>query len=74
MRATEKYGDFVAKVESVTKGAGVNLLINNSGVLLRENNSTLADVKKDDLVYHLEVNTVSPIMLTQVWLHKNCPA
>jgi len=68
VRETEKYDELVAKVEATTKGAGVNLLINNSAVLNRENNGSLSQLLKDDLMYQFEVNTVAPMMLCKAFL------
>lgn len=66
VRVTDKYGDFVAEVDAKTKGAGINLLINNSGIFNKQDNSTLSQLSKEDLLYHFEVNTIAPILLTQV--------
>jgi short-subunit dehydrogenase involved in D-alanine esterification of teichoic acids len=55
----------VAEVDELTGGAGLNLLVNNAGILLSSNLS-LAAVKKEDLVQHFEVNSIAPILLTQV--------
>jgi len=68
VRATEKYDEFVANVEAVTKGAGINLLVNNSAVMHRENNAQLSQLLKDDLMYHFEVNTIAPMMLSKAFL------
>jgi len=68
VRATEKYDEFVATVEATTKGAGINLLINNSAVLSKENNSSLSQLVKEDLMYHFEVKTVAPMMLCKAFL------
>jgi len=69
VRDTEKYADVVAKVDEITGGEGINLLINNAGVLTSNppQNSIFA-LEKDNLLYHLEVNTVAPIMLTKAFL------
>ncbi|CAL8117916.1 unnamed protein product [Orchesella dallaii] len=64
----EKYAEFVSKVEATTQGAGVNLLINNSGFFNKENNSSLSQVDKDDLLRHFAINTLAPIMLTKAFL------
>lgn len=64
VRDNEKFPAFVAQVDEITQGAGVNLLINNSGIL--QGDSTLNDLNKDTLMLHFEVNTVSPILLTKV--------
>lgn len=68
VRDTEKYADFVANVDATTRGAGINLLINNSGFFNKENNSTLSEVDKDDLMRHFEINTLAPMMLTKAFL------
>jgi len=68
VRQTEKYDELVANVDAVTQGAGVNLLINNSAVLHKENNSSLSDLLRDDLMYQFEVNTVAPMMLSKAFL------
>jgi len=66
VRATGKYDELVTKVDTITKGAGVNLLINNSGVL--KPGSNINDLNKDDLMYHFEINTVAPMMLSKAFL------
>ncbi|ODM92681.1 C-factor [Orchesella cincta] len=68
VRDTDKYADFVTNVESTTQGAGINLLINNSGFFNKENNTSLSQLDKADLMYHFEINTLAPMMLTKAFL------
>lgn len=57
--------EVVEDVDQVTNGSGINLLINNSGVL-RHVCKGILDVTRCDILMHVETNTIAPIMITQV--------
>jgi NAD(P)-dependent dehydrogenase (short-subunit alcohol dehydrogenase family) len=61
----ERFGEVVDEVERLTGGAGLNLLINNAGIMAKSNTG-LTEVTKEILRDHFEVNTIAPILLTQV--------
>jgi NAD(P)-dependent dehydrogenase (short-subunit alcohol dehydrogenase family) len=61
----EKYSDVAKTVESVTGGAGLNLLINNAGIMMRDD---LKQVSIDNLRTNMEVNFFAPLLLTQALL------
>lgn len=63
---TEKYADIAAHVDEVTGGEGINLLINNAGIYEGQQES-IRSLKKEAFLKHLEVNTLGPIFLTQVF-------
>ena len=52
-------------VEEYLCGEGLNVLINNAALLVRENMS-LTDVTRDNMMAHVEANAVAPLMLSQV--------
>jgi NAD(P)-dependent dehydrogenase (short-subunit alcohol dehydrogenase family) len=45
----------------------LNLLFNNAGVMNKSIES-IVDFTKEDMMHHFEVNTVSPVLLTQAFL------
>lgn len=57
--------EIVKEVDQVTNGTGINLLINNSGLFLRECKGIM-DVTRHDILTHMETNTIAPIMIIQV--------
>jgi len=67
VRDYSKYDDIVSSVDTITKGAGLNLLINNAGISSKY--ARLSSTKKDALMDSFETNTVAPIMLTKAFLH-----
>ena len=50
-------------VESVVEGEGLNLLINNAAIA---NVLGFFEVSKEDMMEHFEVNTVGPLLVSQV--------
>ncbi|CAG7831660.1 unnamed protein product [Allacma fusca] len=61
----EKHAEVAKTVESVTGGAGLNLLLNNAGILL---SAPLKRVSIQELRSNMEVNLFAPILLTQTLL------
>jgi len=59
------YGRLVKEVEDVVKDSGLNLLINNAGILKW---NKLTDVKKDHLVEHFNTNCVAPLQISRAFL------
>jgi NAD(P)-dependent dehydrogenase (short-subunit alcohol dehydrogenase family) len=67
IRDETKYPDVVKRVEEVTQGAGLNLLVNNAGIYtMRPQN--LESITKEAMLLHFEVNTIAPLMLAKAFL------
>ena len=65
---TKNYGqfeEFVSQVGQIVGEDGVDTLINNAGVAIRNN---LEDVTAKDMIENFEVNSVAPLMLTKALL------
>jgi len=62
-----KYDEVVRKVDEVTGGAGLNLLINNSGIL-NGAKASLANLELEDFTQHFVVNSIAPILLTRAFI------
>ena len=60
---TLDYPSVVKTVESALNGEGLNLLINNAGMAVRQR---LEDVTEDILIKHFQVNAAAPLLLVQV--------
>lgn len=61
------HGSFLnlaSQVSNVVKDKGLNVLINNAGISTKFTRIGL--VKSEDLLNHFKINTIGPIMLTQV--------
>lgn len=56
--------NLAAQVSSIVKDNGLNILINNAGISSKFTRIGL--VKSEDLLNQFKVNTIGPIMLTQV--------
>lgn len=56
------YYKFLDDCHQIVRNKGLNLMINNAGVLSRD---TLSSVSADSLSFNLEVNTIAPLMLTK---------
>lgn len=50
-------------VESTVQDEGLNLLVNNAGILKRVG---FHDVTREEMRKHYEVNTIGPMMMAQV--------
>lgn len=59
------YQQFVEKVEQIIGEQGIDLLINNAGVLIKDDIKT---VSPQNLLENFEVNSVAPLMLTKALL------
>jgi len=53
-----------SQVSNIVKDKGLNVLINNAGISSKFTRIGL--VKSEDLLNHFKINTIGPIMLTQV--------
>lgn len=56
------YDSFTDRVRSIVSNYGLDLLINNAGILVADNLDT---VTPSSMVKHYEINTVAPLMLTR---------
>jgi NAD(P)-dependent dehydrogenase (short-subunit alcohol dehydrogenase family) len=65
-RDESKYPELVKTIEEATNGAGLNLLINNLGIY--EKPQDLANITKENLLLHFEVNTVAPLLIAKALL------
>lgn len=61
----DSYAQVVEKVASITSGEGIDLLINNAGIYIRD---SLDKVNPKDMMTNIEVNAVAPLMLTKALL------
>lgn len=68
LKDVDKYDQFVQEVEAIVQDNGLNVLFNNAGVSPKS--TRLNFVKSDDLIETFVTNTVAPIMLTKVPLHR----
>lgn len=59
------YDAFRDQVAAIVGDKGLNLLINNAGILLR---TSLDDVTPEKMLENFEVNTVTPLMLSKALL------
>jgi len=62
-----QYDDVVRQVREVVGSEGLNLLINNAGIFNKDMQG-IESQTKEELMRHFEVNTVSPILVTQAFL------
>jgi len=60
-----KYDAIVAEVDKITESTGLNLLINNAGIL-DESTLSLESTTKESLRKHFDVNTIAPLLITKV--------
>lgn len=63
--AYDSYDQVVEKVASITAGEGLDLLINNAGIYIRD---SLEKVNPKDMLTNIEVNAVAPLVLTKALL------
>ncbi|KAK4337010.1 hypothetical protein RND71_043965 [Anisodus tanguticus] len=57
-----KYNEFYNNLFSIVGDKGLDLLINNAGILIR---SELDDITPEKMIENFEINTVTPLMLTK---------
>lgn len=62
----ESYPEFVSTVSSIVKDDGLNVLINNAGILSRCDN--IADLNYEKYVSMFETNTFAPLFLSKALL------
>ena len=65
MTQHDSYDDVVSYVHSVLNGAGLNLLINNAGIGLRESSDFL-HVTAQNMRDAFETNALAPLMISKV--------
>lgn len=58
------FSNLASEVSNIVKDRGLNVLINNAGISSKFTRIGL--VKSDDLLNQFKINTIGPIMLTQV--------
>ena len=61
----DSYPRFVEEVSKIVAGDGVDLLVNNAGIYIRD---SLDTVNPKDLLTNIEVNAVAPLALTKALL------
>ncbi|XP_035204830.1 C-factor-like [Stegodyphus dumicola] len=61
----DNYGDIVSNIQKHIKSGGVNLLINNAGMMIRD---TLLSVKRKNIMESFELNAVAPLLFTKALL------
>ncbi|GIY05750.1 hypothetical protein CDAR_506591 [Caerostris darwini] len=59
------YKEIVSNIQQHSNSGGVNLLINNAGMMLKD---TLTSVKHKSLIDTFELNTVAPLLFTKALL------
>jgi len=64
----EKYTEVVDKIDEMTEGNGLNVLINNSGIFGDKGASSIFNLNKKELQEHFDVNTFAPIFLTKAFV------
>ena len=60
----EHLSELVKEVEDVTEGQGLNLLINNAGILKK---CSLDELTPEKMREVFETNTIAPLMITKVY-------
>lgn len=64
MTQSDTFDKTVQEVENIVGDEGLNVLINNAGIL--KETATINDITAENLTLHYLTNTVGPIMLTKV--------
>ncbi|XP_031553207.1 uncharacterized protein LOC116290338 [Actinia tenebrosa] len=62
----ERIKGVAQEVSDKLQGKGLNVLLNNAGIIFRE--PSIEDVTVEMMVDHYKVNTVAPLMITQAFL------
>ena len=57
------YPRLLSEVQQVVKGDGLNLLINNAGVV---SNQPLHELDSEQMRHNFDINCLAPVMLTKV--------
>ena len=63
VRNEAEYPSFVEKVRSQVGDNGLNMLINNAGILRKDN---VENITRTEMLDHFETNTIAPLLITQV--------
>lgn len=61
----DRYNEVVSNIKEQTDSGGINLLINNAGMMLKD---TLTSVKHKSLIDSFELNAVAPLLFTKALL------
>ena len=68
MKDHGSFPSVVSYVKERVEDNGLTILLNNSGIMTDRDKQSLDLVSKEDLMESFEVNTVGPLLLTQVGL------
>lgn len=63
----DEYSNVVSAIQQSIKTGGVNLLINNAGMM---NKDTVRNVTRKSITDSFELNTMAPMLFTQVCIQK----
>lgn len=67
IRDESTFAAVVNEVAKIVGESGLDILINNAGILLPKNkNNSIDDIKKDDMMETYKINAVAPLLLTRV--------
>ncbi|KDR15459.1 uncharacterized protein LOC110833571 isoform X2 [Zootermopsis nevadensis] len=66
MTQSDTFDKTVQEVENIVGDEGLNVLINNAGIL--KETATINDITAENLTLHYLTNTVGPIMLTKAFI------
>lgn len=61
----DSYGEFMLKVQGIVREKGLNVLINNAGVMKGKKDS-LSEYNVKDMMDTLTTNFIAPVMLIKV--------
>lgn len=61
----DSYEEFASQVKAIVADDGLDLLINNAGVLVRSN---IESVTPEDMLTNFNINSVAPLILTKTLL------
>lgn len=63
----DEYSNVVSNIQQSIKAGGVNLLINNAGIM---NKDTVRNVTRKSITDSFELNAMAPMLFTQVCIRK----